>query len=56
MWSDPDDASNEQHCWIEKDVLFDQAIRWFLERDMISIIADDFGPPMYQTTDQFDAQ
>jgi hypothetical protein len=34
-------------------VLFDQAIKWFVERDMVSVITDDFGPPMYQPTPDF---
>jgi len=37
---------------LENDVLFDKAVEWLVERDVISAISDDFGPTIFYPTDE----
>lgn len=44
----------EYYCLLEKELLLDKAISWLVEQEMIAVIPDEFGPPIYQQTASFD--
>ena len=48
--SDPDEIYN----FLENDVLFDAGIAFLADRDILTIIADDFGPDLYSKGVNFD--
>jgi hypothetical protein len=53
----PDEGGfpGEQYCYLEKAILFDRAISLLLEWQMIRIIPDDFGPPIYMPAENLGA-
>jgi hypothetical protein len=49
-----DDYSNEEYCYIENAALRAEAVRLMLKHGAISIIADPFGPTIWQKTATLD--
>jgi hypothetical protein len=42
----PDTRDNDEWAYFERELLFDQAVRFLVEHDIITVISDDFGPPI----------
>jgi hypothetical protein len=49
-----EDDNFEPESLLRKDPVFEAAIAWLSERGMIESLLDDFGPPIYQRSDDFD--
>jgi hypothetical protein len=43
-----DDDMVEDYCFLQKAVLLDRAIAWLVGQRVISVTADDFGPPILE--------
>lgn len=48
----PEDAA----CLVENSNIWDRAIKWLVERDVLVAFTDPFGPPVYKKGDTFDSQ
>jgi hypothetical protein len=50
-----DDDPSESYSYIGKYLVLDRAVEWLVQRDVVSEIADDFGPSIFTLTLQADA-
>jgi hypothetical protein len=51
----PDEQTGEEGSLIDRWLIWDRAVAWLLERDMIKIKRDPFGPPIFSKSPSFQA-
>jgi hypothetical protein len=56
MIHDEDGPSEQSYCLIDDFAIWNLAIAWLVERDMINAFTDPFGPPVYIKSGTFDSQ
>jgi hypothetical protein len=49
-------AFGRDNSLLEKQILFDRAVEWFVDQKMIEAIPDDFAPPLYVRSNTFHEQ
>jgi hypothetical protein len=49
-------TSEDVYCLVDDFTIWNRAIDWLTENDMISAFTDPFGPPVYMKGDTFDSQ
>jgi hypothetical protein len=47
---------DDYYCYVEHDVLIEQAIAWLTSHEIIDVITDEFAPHLYRCSSSFDSK
>lgn len=52
--SQPDESVDEMYHYLENDVLLNRALQLLVDSNMLEVLPDDFGPPLYSKSSGFE--